>query len=529
MIETMVAGGVLLILVLLIVVLASLRVPDRHRDEQLAAQSARLEGIGADLARMDGSLKMMSGAQEGRIQGLEQAVTKALEGVRAAVDDKLAQTLAEARNGRSELAQSFAAFEQKIETRFGAVQVTLTGRSEALERRLIESLEALTSGNRETLEGLKKDINSQLTVMAAGLREQLESNGGNIKTQLSILQESVAQKMAAIVQSTQQNAEQIRTVLNDRLQAIQSDNSAKLEEMRKTVDEKLHATLEQRLGQSFQLVSDRLEQVHRGLGEMQTLATGVGDLKRVLTNVKARGTWGEFQLEAMIDQILTPDQYSKNVATRPGASERVEIAIKLPGKEPGHPVWLPIDAKFPVEDYQRLIDAHDRADVEQVEIAARALEARIRSEAKSIREKYLAPPDTTDFAIMYLPTEGLYAEVLRRPGLAEALQREQRVMVSGPTNLAAMLNSLQMGFRTLAIEKRASDVWQLLSQVKTEFSKFGEVISATQKKLEAASTQFGEVGVRTRAIERRLRDVESLPLEPPVAIVSLALRDEEEG
>jgi DNA recombination protein RmuC len=496
MIETVVAGGVLLTLVLLIAVLISLRMPDRRQADQLASISARLEGISADLARTDGSLKMMSGAQEGRIQGLEQAITKALEGVRAAVDDKLAQTLAEARSGRAELAQSFATFEQNI---------------------------------RETLEGLKKDINGQLTAMAAGLREQLDSNGGNIKTQLSILQESVAQKMTAIVQSTQQNAEQLRTVLNDRLQAIQSDNSAKLEEMRKTVDEKLHATLEQRLGQSFQLVSDRLEQVHRGLGEMQTLATGVGDLKRVLTNVKARGTWGEFQLQAMIDQILTPDQYAKNVATRPGAAERVEIAIKLPGKEPGHPVWLPIDAKFPVEDYQRLIDAHDRADVEQVETAARALEARIRSEAKSIREKYLAPPDTTDFAIMYLPTEGLYAEVLRRPGLAESMQREQRVMISGPTNLAAMLNSLQMGFRTLAIEKRASDVWQLLSQVKTEFAKFGEVIASTQKKLEAASTQFGEVGVRTRAIERKLREVEALPVEPTVAIVPLAAPEEEEG
>jgi DNA recombination protein RmuC len=474
MIETVVAGGVLLTLVLLIVVLMSLRLPERRQAERLDTLSARLEGINADLARMDGSLKMMSGAQEGRIQGLEQAVIKALDGVRAAVDDKLAQTLAEARSGRAELAQSFVAFEQKIEARFQAVQATMTGRSEALERRLIESL-------------------------------------------------------AAMDQSAQKNAEQMRSTLNERLLAIQSDNSVKLEEMRKTVDEKLHATLEQRLGQSFQLVSDRLEQVHRGLGEMQTLATGVGDLKRVLTNVKARGTWGEFQLQAMIDQILTPDQYARNVATRPGAAERVEIAIKLPGREPGHPVWLPIDAKFPVEDYQRLIDAHDRADAEQVDSASRALEARIRSEARSIREKYLAPPDTTDFAIMYLPTEGLYAEVLRRPGLAEAVQREQRVMISGPTNLAAMLNSLQMGFRTLAIEKRASDVWQLLSQVKTEFAKFGDVIASTQKKLEAASTQFGEVGVRTRAIERKLREVEALPVEPTVAIAPLVAPEEEEG
>jgi len=314
----------------------------------------------------------------------------------------------------------------------------------------------------------------------------------------------------------------MRATLNERLAAIQSDNAQKLEEMRRTVDEKLHATLEQRLGQSFQLVSERLEQVHRGLGEMQSLAAGVGDLKRVLTNVKARGAWGEVQLLALIEQMLTPEQYDRNVTTRPGSNERVEVAIRLPGATPGKPVWLPIDAKFPVEDYHRLLDAHDRADVEGVEAAARALEARLKAEARTIREKYVEPPFTTDFAVLYLPTEGLYAEALRRPGLAEALQREQRVVLAGPTNLAALLNSLQMGFRTLAIEKRASEVWQVLGQVKTEFGKFGEAIEATKKKLDEARNKFDAVGVRSRAIERKLRDVEALPLSDE----TLRLEDE---
>jgi DNA recombination protein RmuC len=282
--------------------------------------------------------------------------------------------------------------------------------------------------------------------------------------------------------------------------------------MRKTVDEKLHATLEQRLGQSFQLVSERLELVHRGLGEMQTLAAGVGDLKRVLTNVKTRGVWGEVQLIAMIEQIFTPEQFATNVATRPNSSERVEVAIRLPGGGDLRPVWLPIDAKFPVEDYQRLLDAHERADAEAAEAAAKALEARLRTEARTIREKYVEPPYTTDFAILYLPAEGLYAEALRRPGLAESLQRELRVVLAGPTNLAALLNSLQMGFRTLAIEKRASEVWQVLGQVKTEFAKFGEVLEKTKTKLDQARSQFDQIGVRSRAIERKLRDVEALPL-----------------
>ncbi len=527
MVEYLLLGGLGLAIALLLVLLIRTPKSSEAGKDQLVALSQRLEGMGADVSRIEGSLQMMSGAQEGRIQSLAQTTAASLEAQRAAVDQKLSQALAESRAGRAELSSSFSAFEEKLALRTTALEATLSTRSQDLEKQLTASLNTIGQSNRQTLDALKVDVTTQLNSMTTALREQLDGNGAQLRNHLSAIQESIAQQLTGMVQSSQQNAEQLRTALNERLAAIQTDNSTKLEEMRKTVDEKLHATLEQRLGQSFQLVSDRLEQVHRGLGEMQNLAAGVGDLKRVLTNVKARGTWGEVQLEAMIEQILTSEQYQKNVAIRPGMNERVEIAIRLPGRDNSEPVWLPIDAKFPVEDYQRLIDAHDRADVEQVEVAAKALETRIRNEAKTISEKYIEPPYTTDFAIMYLPTEGLYAEVLRRPGLAEAMQREHRVMISGPTNLAALLNSLQMGFRTLAIEKRSSEVWSLLGAVKSEFGKFGAVIAATQKKLEAATNQFGEVGKRTRAIERKLRDVEAIPLTEEEVMPAFALADDD--
>jgi DNA recombination protein RmuC len=330
-------------------------------------------------------------------------------------------------------------------------------------------------------------------------------------------------QLAQMSESNDRRLSEVRVTLEARLKDIEANNSAKLEEMRRTVDEKLHATLEQRLGESFKLVSDRLEQVHRGLGEMQTLAAGVGDLKKVLTNVKTRGTWGEVQLESLLEQLLTPDQYAKNVATIPNSNDRVEFAIKLPGRHdaPGQsgvnavatPVWLPVDAKFPREDYERLIDAQDRADVVAVEEASRALEGRIRAEAKAIAQKYVAPPHTTDFALLFLPTEGLYAEILRRPGLTDFLQREYRVSVTGPTTLTALLNSLQMGFRTLAIEQRSSEVWQVLGAVKTEFRKFGEVLSKTRSQLEAVTRSIESAETRTRQMSKKLRDVEALPGE----------------
>jgi DNA recombination protein RmuC len=296
--------------------------------------------------------------------------------------------------------------------------------------------------------------------------------------------------------------------------------------MRATVDEKLHATLEARLGESFRQVAERLEQVHRGLGEMQTLARDVGALNRVLTNVKTRGVFGEVQLAGLLEQVFTPEQYARNVATLPGSREVVEFAIRLPGQRAdGAPLWLPIDAKFPREDYERLLEAHERADAAGVESAAKAIESRLRQEAKSIREKYVGPPHTTDFAILFLPTEGLYAEALRRPGLLEALQREHKVMLAGPTTLLATLNSLQMGFRTLALEQRSAEVWEVLGAVKTEFGRFGEVLAKTKKKLDEASHTIDAAEQRTRVMARQLRGVEALPearaaeLLPPAAVV----------
>jgi len=310
-----------------------------------------------------------------------------------------------------------------------------------------------------------------------------------------------------------QQVEQLRQVVDGQLTALRQENAARLEAMRQTVDEKLQSTLEERLGASFRLVSERLDQVHRGLGEMQALANGVGDLKRVLTNVKARGTWGEVQLGNLLEQVLTPEQYAANVAVKPESNERVEFAIRLPGHEAGTGavVWLPLDAKFPVEDYQRLCDAVERADAVGVEEAARALEARFKQAGREIAAKYVAPPHTTDFAIMFLPTEGLYAEALRRPGLTDALQRECRVLLAGPTTLWALLSSLRMGFRTLAIQERSSEVWKTLGAVKTEFSRFGATLDAVKKKLDEASNKIEEAGRRRRVMERTLRQVEVLP------------------
>jgi len=318
----------------------------------------------------------------------------------------------------------------------------------------------------------------------------------------------------AMARLNEEKLETMRKTLETQLRSLQEDNTRKLEQMRATVDEKLQSTLDKRLGESFKQVSERLEQVYRGLGEMRTLASGVGDLKKVLTNVKTRGTWGEIRLSHILEQILAPDQYDVNVVTKKNSNERVEFAIKLPGQAADKEkiVWLPIDSKFPQEDYQRLMDAQEAADIELAEKHIKNLEIRIKAEAKHIKEKYLEPPHTTDFGIMFLPVEGLYAEVLRRPGLCDTLQREHRIVVTGPTTLAALLNSLQMGFRTLAIEKHSSEVWQLLGAVKTEFGKFGDVLAKTKKKLQEAGHTIDKAEVRTRAIARKLREVQEVPL-----------------
>ena len=328
---------------------------------------------------------------------------------------------------------------------------------------------------------------------------------------LASFSQTISTQMSSI--ATLQNAqfETLRQAVERRLERIQQDNAAKLEQMRQTVDEKLHATLEQRLSESFKQVSERLELVHKGLGEMHTLAIGVGDLKKVLVNVKTRGVLGEVQLAALLEQVLAREQYDTNVATRPGSRERVEFAVKFPGRpSPSRPVWLPIDAKFPLEDYQRLQDAQEAGDPVLMEAASRALEARVRLEARSIADKYLEPPSTTEFALLYLPFEGLYAEVLRRPGLFEQLQRELRVTVCGPTTLSALLNSLQMGFRTLAIEKRSSEVWKVLGAVKAEFAKFGETLARTKAQLQSVANSIDDAEVRTRQMARKLKGVETL-------------------
>jgi DNA recombination protein RmuC len=426
------------------------------------------------------------------------------------------------------LLQRSARIAEPVEPYFRALESAI----ERLERELREELARSRLESAQASRGDREEQSQALSRLAQTLAAQLAQLGTLQGQQL----ESFALQLTRLTQSNEQRFEQLRLAVEARLGAMQADNASKLEEMRKTVDEKLHATLEQRLGDSFKLVSERLELVHRGLGEMQTLAAGVGDLKKVLTNVKTRGTWGEVQLEALLDQVLTAEQYEKNIATRPKSNDRVEFAIRLPGREMGEddnrPVWLPIDAKFPIEDYQRLLEAQDRADPVAVELAAKALEMRLRDEAKKIRDKYVEPPYTTDFAILYLPIEGLYAEALRRPGLAEALQRDWRVSIAGPTTLAALLNSLQMGFRTLAIEKRSSEVWGVLGAIKTEFGKFGEALEATRKKLEQATKSIESAGVRTRQIERKLKGVEALPMVEAQArlgeLEEIGLVDDEE-
>ncbi len=341
---------------------------------------------------------------------------------------------------------------------------------------------------------------------------QIDAFGQQLALLQKTLSDTLAQQLSGLSEANARRIAEVRATLEAQLALLQQTNAAKLDEMRATVDEKLQNTLHTRLGESFKLVAERLELVHKGLGEMQTLAAGVGDLKHLLTNVKTRGMFGEAQLAALLEQVFVPDQYASQVATRPGSKNLVDFAIKLPGNgDMDAPLWLPIDAKFPNEDYERLLDAQQRADAAAAETAAKALETRIRQEARSINEKYLEPPHTTDFAILFLPTEGLYAEVLRRPGLMESLQREFRITLAGPTTLLAMLSSLQMGFRTLALEKRSSEVWQVLGAVKTEFGRFGEVLAKVRNQTETVLKTLSSAEVRSRAMDRALRQVEALP------------------
>src|SRR6201991_3112339 len=453
----------------------------------------------------------------GRIASSTDAQARGFERVERELRNDITET---ARVSRTELAAGFAQFQQTLAAQFTSMTSVQSGKIDGFAQQLVK----LTETNAQQLDAVRQSLQLQA--------QQARDEQGNT---LKRFGDTLTQQLAQMTEANDRRFAEVRATIEQRLKDIEANNATKLEEMRRTVDEKLHATLEQRLGESFKLVSERLEQVHRGLGEMQTLAAGVGDLKKVLTNVKTRGTWGEVQLEALLEQMLTADQYAKNIATKPKSAERVEFAIRLPGRaEQGAaatPVWLPIDAKFPREDYERLIEAQERADPAAVEEASRALEARIRGEARTIAEKYVAPPHTTDFALLFLPTEGLYAEVLRRPGLTDLLQRDYRVTVAGPTTLTALLNSLQMGFRTLAIEQRSSEVWQVLGAVKTEFSQFGDVLARTKAQLETVTRSIEKAEVRTRAMNRKLRDVEALPGEEAKELLGDALSgaDADEG
>ncbi len=413
---------------------------------------------------------------------------------------------------------------------------------------LLQVLQATAKTNLEKLEAVERELRREMTESSRSARQELTQNLATFQLalvqqgaeatrtqntqidafgqQLALLQKTLSDtlslQLSGLSESNARRLSEVRETLEKQLLQLQTTNAAKLDEMRATVDEKLQATLQARLGESFKQVADRLEQVHKGLGEMQTLAQGVGDLKHLLSNVKTRGIFGEAQLASLLEQVFVADQYSAQVATRPGSKNVVDFAIKLPGKsEHGEPLWLPIDAKFPNEDYERLLDAQGRADALGAEAAGKALEVRIRLEAKSIADKYVEPPHTTDFAILFLPTEGLYAEVLRRPGLMQALQRDHRITLAGPTTLLAMLSSLQMGFRTLALEKRSSEVWQVLGAVKTEFGKFGDVLAKVKSQTETVLKTLDGAEVRSRAMGRALKKVEALPETEVLALIPM--------
>lgn len=434
------------------------------------------------------------------------------------------------------LAQSRAAIEQKVDG-LGRELAVIRAQGEDLERDLKQDMSLARSEQAHAAQALRGEIGErvgqftgstqqQLAALTHGQGEQLKTFSERLAQFTQTTQQALrdaaelqagqartaAERLGELTRRNDERLETIRKSVEERLDTLRSENAEKLEQMRATVDEKLQATLEARLGASFKQVSDRLEQVHKGLGEMQSLATGVGDLKRVLTNVKSRGTWGEVQLGALLADLLTPAQYAQNVVTRPGSKERVEYAVRFPGRgDDGAPCWLPIDAKFPLEDWQRLQEAVERADAVAVDASRRALDAFFKLQAKSIRDKYIESPHTTDFAILFVPAEGLFAEAVSRPGLADALQRDYRVTLAGPTTLSAMLNSLQLGFRTLAIEKRSTEVWRVLGAVKTEFGRFGEILAKTREKLDAVGKTLEDAGRKSTTIARKLRDVEALP------------------
>jgi DNA recombination protein RmuC len=499
----------------------------RQQSRQIEALSIRLLDHGKGLTDGFGQLREELGRQSilaredsaARIAGVGQDMAQKLDllaNAQRIAFDGFAATLSEARGAndlaaktaREEATTNFSAFGTLVTERLSEQARQQTAQLDAFAARLLEHRQTTAEDSR----ALREEVNKAIGALSKSLLEGLDTQGrgqidGLLAAQTQIKEMTEANDRAALA---------LRQTVEGRLDVLRTDNEAKLEQMRVTVDEKLQGTLEQRLGASFNQVNEHLERVFKSVGEMQTIATGVGDLKRVLTNVKARGTWGEVTLGMLLEQAMSHEQYEQNVEVNPGSGKRVEFAIRLPG-EGQTPVWLPIDAKLPIEDYERLIDASERADTTAIESAQKGLERTIRLAAKDISEKYIAAPFTTDFAIMFLPTEGLFAEVVRRPGLVDSLQRDHKVLVSGPTTLMATLTSLRMGFRTLAIQQRSSEVWQVLSSVKAEFGKFGGVLQKVEEKLDQAKNVVQQARTRENAVSRKLRDVESLPGSAPQA------------
>jgi DNA recombination protein RmuC len=424
------------------------------------------------------------------------------------LERELRREISESSRGvRGELMQTLSAFQQAVLQQAQEATRTQNAQTDAVGHQLTQTLAAFQQTLMQQAQETTRTQNAQIDAFAQ---------------QLAATQKTIADSLRDLSEANARRISEVRATLETQLNAMQQTNAAKLDEMRKTVDEKLQTTLETRLGESFKQVAERLEQVHKGLGEMQSLAVGVGSLQRLLTNVKTRGVFGEVQLEALLEQVLTAEQFSRQVETKPRSGQRVDFAVRFPGRgDDGAPVWLPIDAKFPRDDYERLLDAHERADAVAAESAAKALEARIRTEAKSIAENYLAAPHTTDFAILFLPVESLYAEVLRRPGLMDALQRQYRVTLAGPTTLLAMLNSLHMGFRTLALERQASEVWKVLGAVKTEFERYGEWVGRVKEQVAKASDTLDKADTRARQMRLALRKVEALPEAQAQALLPL--------
>lgn len=493
------------------------------REEVVGTLKALSETITKTMGELANVQKGQLDSFSGQLTGFAKASGERLDGVRA-----------ESATGAKQLREEVVATLKSISETMAKTMKDLAVAEKIQLEAFSGQIAALTKTSGEKLDGIRlesatgaKQLREEVIAALKGITEATTKTMGELANVQNLQLEAMSSTIGKLSDTNEKKLEAVRLTVEGKLQSMQIDNARQLDQMRQTVDEKLQGTLEKRLGESFKQVSERLEQVHKGLGDMQTLATGVGDLKKVLTNVKTRGTWGEVQLGALLEQVLNPDQFATNVATKDGG-ERVEFAVKLPGQGTDHDqtVWLPIDAKFPVEDYHRLIEAQELADIEGVEAAGKQLENRVKSCARDISEKYLNPPKTTDFAILFVPIEGLFAEVIRRTSLTEVIQRECRVIIAGPTTLWAILNSLQMGFRTLAIQKRSSEVWNLLAAVKTEWTKYGDVLDAVQTKLHQASDTIEKAKVRSRAVGRKLKDVQELPAGEVTAILPQSLLED---